>query len=105
FWKGEYSDDKISAYQTLYTCLITVAKLMSPIAPFFSDRLYLDLNAVTGKEQADSVHLADFPAYHNALVDKDLEERMALAQDISSLTLSLRKKTGINVRQPLAKIL
>src|SRR5690606_19627087 len=84
FWKGEYSDDKISAYQTLYTCLITVAKLMSPIAPFFSDRLYLDLNAVTGKEQADSVHLADFPAYHNALVDKDLEERMALAQDISS---------------------
>ncbi|PRD46258.1 isoleucine--tRNA ligase [Sphingobacterium haloxyli] len=105
FWKGEYTDDKISAYQTLYTCLDTVAKLMSPISPFFSDRLYLDLNAGAEKESAESVHLADFPAYHADLVDKDLEERMALAQDISSLTLSLRKKTGINVRQPLNKIL
>src|SRR5690606_21033653 len=105
FWKGEYTQDKISAYQTLYTCLNTIAKLMSPIAPFFSDRLYLDLNGATGKESAESVHLADFPAYQADLVDKDLEDRMALAQDISSLTLSLRKKTGINVRQPLNKIL
>ena len=105
FWKGEYTDDKISAYQTLYTCLNTIAKLMSPIAPFFSDRLFLDLNKVTQKEQAESVHLADFPVYQSALVDSQLEERMALAQDISSLVLSLRKKTGINVRQPLHKIL
>lgn len=105
FWKGEYSADKISAYQTLYTCLNTIAKLMSPISPFFSDRLYLDLNAETGKEPYASVHLADFPVYNSELVDKELEERMALAQDISSLTLSLRKKTGINVRQPLNKIL
>lgn len=105
FWKGEYSEDKISAYQTLYTCLDTVAKLMSPIAPFFSDRLYLDLDAVTGKNTAASVHLTDFPAYHTELVDKGLEAQMSLAQDISSLVLSLRKKTGINVRQPLNKIL
>lgn len=105
FWKGDYSADKISAYQTLYTCLETVAKLIAPIAPFFADKLFLDLNAVTQKDQAESVHLADFPAYQDALIDEDLEERMALAQDISSLTLSLRKKTGINVRQPLRKIL
>ncbi len=105
FWKGDYSDDKISAYQTLYTCLDTIAKLMSPISPFFSDRLFLDLNAATNKEQVESVHLANFPVYNESLVDKDLEERMALAQDISSLTLSLRKKTSINVRQPLNKIL
>ena len=105
FWKGEYSTDKISAYQTLYTCLATVAKLMSPIAPFFSDRLFLDLNTVTGKEGVESVHLADFPVYHTDLVDKALEERMNLAQDISSMILSLRKKSGINVRQPLSKAL
>ena len=105
FWKGDYTDDKISAYQTLYTCLNTVAKLMSPIAPFFSDRLFLDLNAVSGKENVESVHLSDFPTYHAELVDQALEERMALAQDISSLALSLRKKVSINVRQPLSKIL
>ncbi|WP_313262514.1 isoleucine--tRNA ligase [Sphingobacterium multivorum] len=105
FWKGDYTEDKISAYQTLYTCLDTIAKLMSPISPFFSDRLFLDLNAATNKEQVESVHLANFPVYNDSLVDKDLEERMALAQDISSLTLSLRKKTSINVRQPLNKIL
>jgi len=105
FWKGEYSQDKISAYQTLYTCLDTIAKLIAPISPFFADQLYLDLNAATGKEKYESVHLADYPVYHVELVDKELEERMALAQDISSLTLSLRKKTGINVRQPLSKIL
>jgi isoleucyl-tRNA synthetase len=105
FWKGEYSEDKISAYQTLYTCLNTIAKLMSPVAPFFSDRLYIDLNNATGKEQALSVHLANFPEYNEGLVDKALEERMGLAQDISSLILSLRKKVGINVRQPLGKAL
>jgi len=105
FWKGDYTEDKISAYQTLYTCLDAIAKLMSPIAPFFADQLYLDLHAGTQKETFESVHLADYPAYQAALVDKDLEERMALAQDISSLTLSLRKKTGLNVRQPLQKIL
>jgi isoleucyl-tRNA synthetase len=102
---GDYMQDKISAYQTLYTCLNTIAKLMSPVAPFFSDRLFLDLNNVSRKEKAESVHLTDFPVYNKALVDKDLEERMALAQDISSMVLSLRKKTGINVRQPLNKIL
>ncbi|MEX8547390.1 MAG: isoleucine--tRNA ligase [Mucilaginibacter sp.] len=105
FWKGDYSEDKLSAYQTLYTCLVTIAKLMSPIAPFFAERLFQDLNSITQKENVESVHLADFPAYHLDLVDKELEERMQLAQDISSLTLSLRKKVGINVRQPLSKIL
>ena len=105
FWKGEYTQDKISAYQTLYTCLSTISKLMSPIAPFYADRLFLDLNEVSGKESVESVHLADFPAYQPNLVDVALEERMALAQNISSLTLSLRKKVSINVRQPLSKIL
>jgi len=105
FWKGSYTTDKISAYQTLYTCLDTIAKLMSPIAPFFSDQLFLDLHEATGKDLAESVHLAYFPSYHAAFVDKALEERMTLAQDISSLVLSLRKKVGINVRQPLNKIL
>jgi isoleucyl-tRNA synthetase len=105
FWKGDYTEDNIYAYKTLYTCLDTIAKLMSPVSPFFSDQLYLDLNAVTKKEDFESVHLADFPSYNPLLVDKALEERMALAQDISSLVLSLRKKTGINVRQPLSKIL
>lgn len=105
FWKGDYTEDKISAYQTLYTCLDTISRLMSPIAPFFSERLFLDLNAATSREKAESVHLTDFPDYHEALVDKALEERMALAQDVSSMVLSLRKKVGINVRQPLNKIL
>lgn len=105
FWKGEYTEDKISAFQTLYTCLDTIARLMSPIAPFFAERLFLDLNAASGKATAESIHLTDFPEYHANLVDKDLEERMALAQDISSMVLSLRKRVGINVRQPLNKIL
>jgi isoleucyl-tRNA synthetase len=105
FWKSEDSQDKLSAYQTLYTCLTTIAKLMSPVAPFFADKLYNDLNKVTKKESVESVHLADFPAYHADLVNKALEERMQLAQDISSLTLSLRKKVGINVRQPLRRTL
>jgi isoleucyl-tRNA synthetase len=105
FWKSDNSDDKLSAYQTLYTCLVTIAKLMSPVAPFFADRLYIDLNTVTKKESFESVHLADFPAYNEKLVNKALEERMQMAQDISSLVLSLRKKVGINVRQPLSKIM
>jgi isoleucyl-tRNA synthetase len=105
FWKGDYTEDKISAYQTLYTCLNTIAKLMAPVAPFFSDRLFMDLNAVSGKEKVESVHLADFPVYDEARVDKALEERMQIAQDVSSLVLSLRKKVSINVRQPLGKIL
>jgi len=105
FWRSDNTEDKLSAYQTLYTCLVTIAKLMSPIAPFFADRLYTDLNKVTRKEGYESVHLAYFPEYHTDLVNKKLEERMQLAQDISSLVLSLRKKVGINVRQPLSKIL
>jgi isoleucyl-tRNA synthetase len=105
FWKGDYTQDKISAYQTLYTALTTVAKLMAPIAPFFADRLFIDLNAGTQKEAAVSVHLTDYPSYNASLVDTALEERMRLAQDISSLVLSLRKRTSINVRQPLQKIL
>lgn len=105
FWKSDNSDDKLSAYQTLYTCLITISKLMSPIAPFFAERLYTDLNSVTGKEEFESVHLAYFPEYHADLVDKALEERMQLAQDISSLVLSLRKKIEVPVRRPLSKIL
>lgn len=105
FWKGDYSADKISAYQTLYTCLVTISKLISPIAPFFSDRLFNDLNTVTNREKVESVHLSDFPEGNKKLIDSRLEERMKLAQDVSSLVLSLRKKTGINVRQPLNKIL
>jgi isoleucyl-tRNA synthetase len=105
FWKSDNSEDKLSAYQTLYTCLTTIAKLMSPIAPFFADRLFIDLNKVTHKEEFESVHLAYFPEYNETLVNKALEERMQMAQDISSLVLSLRKKVSINVRQPLSKIL
>jgi isoleucyl-tRNA synthetase len=105
FWKSDDSFDKLSAYQTLYTCLVTVAKLMSPVAPFFADKLYTDLNKVTHKEDFESVHLAYFPEHNPSLVNKALEERMQMAQDISSLVLSLRKKVGINVRQPLGKVL
>jgi isoleucyl-tRNA synthetase len=105
FWKSDNSDDKLSAYQTLYTCLTTVAKLMSPIAPFFADSLYNDLNKVSGKETFESVHLADFPVYHSDLVNKALEDRMEMAQNISSLVLKLRKNTSLAVRQPLSKIL
>ncbi len=105
FWKGSYSEDKIAAYQTLYTCMSTIAKLMSPVAPFFSDWLYKSLNDETGKEVAESVHLADFPEADNSLIDKALEQRMEYAQRITSLALSLRKKEKIRVRQPLQKIL
>ena len=105
FWKGDYQIDKISAYQTLYTCMETIAKLGAPIAPFFMDRLYLDLNAVTQKETFESVHLADFPVYNESFVDKSLERKMESAQTISSLVLSLRAKEKIKVRQPLQKIM
>ena len=105
FWKGEYEEDKISAYQTLYTCLQVVAKLSAPVAPFFMDRLYRDLNAVTGKDKAESVHLTDYPESQAAYIDKQLESKMEKAQNISSLVLSLRKKEMIKVRQPLQKIL
>ena len=105
FWGGGMTTDKLSAYQTLYTCLETVAKLMAPIAPFYADRLYGDLIAVTGRESAESVHLADFPVYDEAMIDKELEERMQIAQDISSMTLALRRKVNIKVRQPLHTLL
>ena len=104
FWKGDYSDDKISAYQTLYTCLETLARLMAPIAPFFSERLFGDLNAVTNRLDVQSVHHEAFPDVHDELIDKSLEERMQLAQKICSMGLSLRKKSNLRVRQPLAKI-
>ena len=105
FWKSEDNEDKLSAYQTLYTCLETVACLSSPIAPFFSEQLYRDLNNVTGKNKAESVHLTDFPIADTSCIDKALEERMEAAQLISSMVLSLRKKTNLRVRQPLSKIM
>ena len=105
FWKSEDNQDKLSAYQTLYTCLETVARLSSPIAPFFSEQLYRDLNNVTGRNKAESVHLTDFPIADKTVIDKALEERMEAAQLISSLVLSLRKKANIRVRQPLSKIM
>ena len=105
FWKGDYQTDKISAYQTLYTCLTTVAKLSAPIAPFFMDQLYRDLDATTQKEGFESVHLAEFPVFDAKMVNKDLERKMQLAQKISSLVLSIRQKEKIKVRQPLQKIM
>jgi len=105
FWKGDYQEDKISAYQTLYTCMLTIAKLGAPLAPFYMDRLYLDLNSVTKKESFESVHLAKFPKYDASYVNKSLERKMEAAQAISSLVLSLRAKEKIKVRQPLQKIL
>ena len=105
FWKGEYETDKIAAYQTLYTCLVTIAKLMAPVAPFYADRLYKDLVSVTGKENKESVHLTDFPVADKSYIDKSLESKMQKAQTISSLVLSLRKKESIKVRQPLQKIM
>ena len=105
FWKGDYTEDKISAYQTLYTCLDTVTKLSAPIAPFFMDRLYQDLNAVTGKDKAESVHLSDFPVADESKIDTDLVEKTHLAQSITSMVFSLRKKENIKVRQPLQKVM
>ncbi len=105
YWGGEYNLDKISAYQTLYTCLNTIAKIASPIAPFFMEKLYTDLNATTNSEEFESVHLAYFPEVDESMIDEKLEERMQMAQTISSIILSLRRKVGIKVRQPLQKIM
>ena len=105
FWKGDMTADKVSAYQTLYTCLETLARLMSPIAPFFSERMFQDLNNVTRRIAAESVHHVAFPEVHEEMIDKALEERMQLAQRICSMGLSLRKKSNLRVRQPLAKIM
>jgi isoleucyl-tRNA synthetase len=105
FWKGEYAQDKIAAYQTLYTCLLTISKLAAPIAPFFMDKLYRDLTLTTQSEKFDSVHLAEFPKHVENFVNKSLESKMQKAQTISSLVLSLRKKEMIKVRQPLQKVM
>ncbi len=105
FWGGEMTEDKISAYQTLYHCLVTVSKLMAPIAPFYADKLYLDLTRVTGSESFESVHLADFPSANDAAIDTMLEEQMYLAQTASSIVLALRRKVNLKVRQPLSKIM
>ncbi|WP_047247091.1 isoleucine--tRNA ligase [Maribacter thermophilus] len=105
FWKGDYQKDKIAAYQTLYTCLVTVSKLSAPVAPFFMDQLYRDLMATTKGEPFESVHLADFPVVDTSLIDAGLEKKMSKAQTISSLVLSIRQKEKIKVRQPLQKIM
>ena len=105
FWGGGMTIDKLSAYQTLYTCLETVAKLMAPIAPFYADKLFEDLITVTGREKVESVHLSDFPTWNETYINKDLEERMKIAQDISSMILALRRKVNIKVRQPLQTIM
>jgi len=105
FWKGDYAQDKISAYQTLFTCLVNLAKMSSPIAPFFSDRLYQDLMNATDHPTEESVHLTLFPSANEGSIDSDLEKRMQLAQNITSMVLSLRKKEKIRVRQPLQKIM
>jgi len=105
FWGGEFTQDKLSAYQTLYTCLETVSRLMAPIAPFYADQLFCDLNAVTGKDASESVHLADFPKFDETMIDTKLETRMQLAQQISSMVLALRRKVSIKVRQPLTAIM
>ena len=105
FWGGGMTEDKLSAYLTLYTCLETVAKLMAPIAPFYADQLFLDLVAVTGRENVESVHLSDFPVYDESKIDKNLEERMQMAQDVSSMVLALRRKVNIKVRQPLHTVM
>ncbi|MEG0993091.1 MAG: isoleucine--tRNA ligase [Bacteroidales bacterium] len=105
FWGGDMTKDKLSAYQTLYTCLETVAKLMAPIAPFYADKLYGDLIAATGRANDESVHLAMFPVADESLVDESLERRMKLAQDITSMVLALRRKVNIKVRQPLSVLM
>ena len=105
FWGGGMTADKLSAYQTLYTCLETIAKLIAPIAPFYADRLFADLTAATGRDSVESVHLATFPEAQDSFIDSALEERMKLAQDISSMVLALRRKVNIKVRQPLQEIM
>ncbi|MEJ7588757.1 MAG: class I tRNA ligase family protein [Ferruginibacter sp.] len=104
FWKGEYEVDKIAAYQTLYECLETLSRLMAPIAPFFADWLFLNLNSVTTRFQVESVHHTDYPVVNEEIIDSELEKRMQLAQDAASLILSLRKKVIIKVRQPLHRV-
>ena len=105
FWKGDYSQDKVSAYQTLYECMETIAKLMSPVSPFFAEWLFANLNQVTGRDGAESVHLSDFPQVNEAAIDPALEQRMDYAQRISSLVRSLRKREKLRVRQPLQKVM
>jgi len=105
FWGGEFTEDKLSAYQTLYTCLEAVSRLMAPIAPFYADQLFCDLNAVSGKDLSESVHLANFPKYDETVIDTKLETRMQLAQQISSMVLALRRKVSIKVRQPLTVLM
>ena len=105
FWGGEFTQDKLSAYQTLYTCLETVAKLMAPISPFYADRLYTDLTTATGRDNVVSIHLAEFPKYQEEMIDKELEARMQMAQDVTSMVLALRRKVNIKVRQPLQCIM
>jgi isoleucyl-tRNA synthetase len=105
FWGGQYNDDKIAAYQTLYTCLETIVLLSAPIAPFYSEKVFFDLNNSIGKLNSESVHLADFPVFDKKLINKELEEQMDIAQNISSMVLSLRRKVNLKVRQPLNKIL
>jgi len=105
YWGGDYDEDKLAAYQTLYACLVTVSRLAAPIAPFYMDQLFRDLSMTTGKSSEESVHLELFPGYNETLIDKDLEERMEIAQKISSMILGLRRKVSIKVRQPLAKIM
>lgn len=105
FWGGGMTTDKLSAYQTLYTCLETIAKLMAPIAPFYADRLFCDLIAATGREKVESVHLSEFPVCKEEMIDKNLEERMRMAQEVSSMVLALRRKVNIKVRQPLQTLM
>ena len=105
FWKGDYQEDKIAAYQTLYSCLATIAKLSAPVAPFYMDQLYKDLTCTTQKESYESVHLSHFPEFNLDMVNKSLERKMQKAQTISSLVLSIRQKEKIKVRQPLQKIM
>ena len=105
FWGGGFTQDKLSAYQTLYTCLETVAKLMAPIAPFYADRLYSDLIAATGRDSVVSVHLAKFPECNESIINKELETQMQMAQDVTSMVLALRRKVNIKVRQPLQCIM
>jgi isoleucyl-tRNA synthetase len=105
YWGGEFSEDKLAAYQTLYTCLSTVIKLAAPLAPFYMDKIYRDLNHVTHRDHELSVHLAEFSVADLSLVDRELEEKMELAQNISSMVLGLRRKVNIKVRQPLRKIM
>jgi len=105
YWGGEYSKDKIAAYQTLYTCLETISRLMAPISPFFADQLFTDLNMITGKDKTESVHIAEFPKYNESFINSSLEERMDIAQRVSSMILALRRKVNIRVRQPLSKMM